>query len=467
MAIYSQEFLKTAEQEFKNFAFKYHFIACWVAIILNPIWGISDYYNSPKNFVNFIVFRIVISCLILITVLSRKKFKKIPELLAMIPFLGISIQNAYMYSVMNVVELHNHTFAYIALFIGAGMFVLWNTIFSVIIVAISIVANILLFWINSHLSMTEIIMNGGLLTTSVALFSILLIYTRTSLTKKTIIAQLALKENKRQLEIKNELIEEKNKDINDSINYAQRIQYAIFPPLSKIEKNLNEYFILFQPKDIVSGDFYWFSKLRTTPSLDKPSEEVVVIAAADCTGHGVPGALMSIIGSAILNQSTTEPTVNSPAQALSYLDKQLANNLHSINDGMDIALCAINQTKMELQYAGANNPLYVIRKKQLIEIKSNKIAIGGNPDNGIEKAFTNHVLQLEKDDCIYLFTDGYADQFGGENGKKLKYKNFQNFLIEINHLSMKEQQMELTNFFSKWKGDLDQVDDVLVIGIRV
>lgn len=467
MAIYSQEFLKTAEQEFKNFAFKSHFIACWVAIVLNPIWGISDYYNSPKNFVNFIVFRITISMLILITVLSNKKIIQLPETLALVPFIGISIQNAYMYSVMDIVELHNHTFAYIALYIGAGMFVLWNTIFSVIVVGVSILANVLFFWINSDLSFHEILINGGLLTTSVALFSILLIYTRTSLTKRTIIAQLALEENKRQLEIKNELIEEKNKDINDSINYAQRIQYAIFPPLSKIEQDLKEYFILFQPKDIVSGDFYWFSKLRTTPSLDKPSEEVIVIAAADCTGHGVPGALMSIIGSSILNRSTTEATVNSPAEALSYLDKQLANNLHSINDGMDIALCAINQTKMELQYAGANNSLYIIRNKQLIEFKSNKIAIGGNPENRIEKDFTNHIIQLEKEDCIYLFTDGYADQFGGENGKKLKYKNFQNLLIEINHLSMKEQHQELTNFFSKWKGDLDQVDDVLVIGMRV
>lgn len=467
MTINSNDFQKSADQEFKNFAAKYHFIAAWVAIILNPIWGISDYYNSPKNFGNFMLFRIIVTLIIFIMLLFRKKFIRFPEIFPLIIFIGISIQNAYMYSMMNIVELQNHTFAYIALFIGAGMFILWDTIFSVIVVSISLIANIVLFSINSHLTLHEIIINGGLLTTTVALFSIVLIYTRTNLTKKTILAQLALAENKRQLEIKNELIEEKNKDINDSINYAQRIQHAIFPPMPKIESSLKDYFILFQPKDIVSGDFYWFSKLRTTPSENRISEEVVVIAAVDCTGHGVPGALMSIIGSSILNQSTTEPSVNSPAQALTYLDKQLANNLHSINDGMDIALCAINQTKMELQYAGANNPLYLIRDKQLIEYKADKKAIGGSFEVDAQKEFTNHIIQLEKGDCIYLFSDGFADQFGGDSGKKLKYKNFQNILIEMNSYSMKEQQEQLSNFFTNWKGNLDQVDDVLVIGIRV
>jgi serine phosphatase RsbU (regulator of sigma subunit) len=461
------DFKKVGEQDFKKFANKYHLIAAWVAIILNPIWGIIDYFNSPDNFVNFTIFRLAISVIILITVFYKKKFVRCPEMIGLVPFLGIAIQNAYMLSVMNLTEMHNHTFAHIALFIGAGMFILWDTIFSIIVVSVSLVANIVLFSINSDLSFNEVLMNGGLLTTSVALFSIVLIYTRTNLTRKTIYAQLALAESNLELEIKNELIEEKSKDINDSINYAQRIQQAIFPPLSKIEESLKDYFILFHPKDIVSGDFYWFSKLNTTPSDSKPSEEIIVLAAVDCTGHGVPGALMSIIGSAILNQSTTEPKVNSPAEALTYLDKQLSSNLHSINDGMDIAFCAINQTTLRLQYAGANNPIYIIRNNELIEIKSDKKAIGGINEIGQDKVFTNHSFQLEKNDCIYLFTDGYADQFGGEKGKKLKYKAFQELLVESSDFSMQEQQQKLQDFFENWKGKLDQIDDVLVIGIRI
>ncbi len=388
-------------------------------------------------------------------------------MMGLVPFLGIAIQNAYMLSVMNVTEVQNHTFAHIALFIGAGMFILWDTIFSIIVVLVALAANIVLFSINSDLSFNEVLMNGGLLTISVALFSIVLIYTRTNLTRKTIYAQLALAESNLELEIKNELIEEKNKDINDSINYAQRIQQAIFTPLSKIEGSLKDYFILFQPKDIVSGDFYWFSKLSTTATESKPAEQIIVLAAVDCTGHGVPGALMSIIGSTILNQSITEKSVNSPAEALTYLDKQLSSNLHSINDGMDIAFCAINQTTLQLQYAGANNPIYIIRKNELIEIKSDKKAIGGINEIGQDKVFTNHTFQLEKNDCIYLFTDGFADQFGGEKGKKLKYKLFQDLLIESSDFSMKEQQQKLQGFFENWKGKFDQIDDVLLIGVRI
>jgi len=306
-----------------------------------------------------------------------------------------------------------------------------------------------------------------MLTLSVALFTILLIHTRTNLTKREIIARLALAESNNQLEIKNEIIEEKNKDIRDSINYAQRIQQAILPPAEKMDMVLKDYFILFNPKDIVSGDFYWHAALKTTPQDGKPSESVVVMAAVDCTGHEVPGALMSIIGSTILNQTITAAAVNSPADALGFLNKEIAKTLNSIKDGMDMALCAINFEKLELQYAGANNPLYIVRQKQFIEVKADKLAIGADTENAEVKIFTNHVIKLEKGDSIYLFTDGYADQFGGPNGKKFKYKKFQDLLIEIQDNSMPEQKHILNYHFEQWKGTLEQVDDILVIGIRV
>jgi sigma-B regulation protein RsbU (phosphoserine phosphatase) len=448
-------------------AFKYHVLTAWVAFGLNPIWAIGDYFNSPLHFTDFLIFRLVVSFLSLLVVLFKNKFTTRPEIIALVPFLGIAIQNAYMYSVMNIVELQKHTFAYIALFIGAGMFVLWRPIYSITIVIISLICNVVFFSLFGHLKVGDILINGGMLTFTVAVFSILLIHTRTNLTKREIIARLALAESNNELEIKNEIIEEKNKDIRDSINYAQRIQQAILPSFEKINKVLNDYFILFKPKDIVSGDFYWHATVRTTPVNNEPPQDIIVMAAVDCTGHGVPGALMSIIGSTILNQTTTSAAVNSPADALGFLNKEITKTLNSIKDGMDMALCAINLKKMELQYAGANNPLYIVRQKQFIEVKADKQAIGADTDNSDVKVFTNHSIKLEKGDSIYLFTDGYADQFGGPNGKKFKYKKFQDLLIEIQDNSMEEQKHILNYHFEQWKGKLEQVDDILVIGIRV
>ncbi|MBL7884596.1 MAG: SpoIIE family protein phosphatase [Bacteroidia bacterium] len=455
------------QAELKATAYKYHVLIAWVGVVLNPLWVIGDYFNIPTHFNDFLIFRLVVAFATLIGVLARKKLVNHPEFIVFIPIIGISIQNAYMYSVMDVVEIQKHTFAYIALFIGAGMFVLWAPIYSIIVVVASFIANVVFFNLFSELKLDDILINGGLLTTSVALFTILLIYTRTNLTKKEIISRLALAESNMQLADKNKIIEEKNKDIKDSITYAQRIQQAILPPSDRIDNILNDYFILYKPKDIVSGDFYWYASLKTTPLDGKPQEDIVVIAAVDCTGHGVPGALMSIIGTTILNQSISDKEVNSPADALKFLNKQLARNLNSINDGMDMAFCAINFHKMEMQFSGANNPLYIVRGKQFIEVKADKQAIGADHQNSDSKEFTNHTIKLEKGDCVYLFTDGYADQFGGPHGKKYKYKKFQELLLEIQDNSMKEQEFLLNYHHEQWKGDLEQVDDILVIGIKI
>lgn len=465
-------------------ALKYHLLIARVGLVLNLVFAIGDYFNSPAHFTDFLIFRIVVSSLTLIIVLLKNKFVQHPEIIVLVPLIGISIQNAYMYSVLNGTEFQKHTFAYITLFIAAGMFILWKPIYSIIVVTVSLIANIIFFWMNSNMAISEILINGGLLTLSVALFSILLIYSRTNLTKKEIIARLALAESNNQLAFKNEIIEEKNKDIRDSINYALNIQKAILPPVEKMDKVLKDYFILYKPKDIVSGDFYWFETKLSTPRNNEPAQEVAVLAAVDCTGHGVPGALMSVIGSTILNQTINRATVNNPGDALSQFNKKVSETLSSIRDGMDMALCSINFEKMELQYAGANNPLYIVRKigneelisdndtfqqstrnQQLIEIKADKQAIGADTDK--TKIFTNHKIKLEKGDAIYLFTDGYADQFGGEKGKKFKYSKFKELLIESHEKSMKEQKNILENQFEKWKGNLEQVDDILVIGIKV
>jgi serine phosphatase RsbU (regulator of sigma subunit) len=448
-------------------AFKFHVIIAWVAVVLNPIWVIGDFYNTPNHFTEFLIFRVVVSIATIIVIVFRNKLKNTPEFIALIPFIGISIQNAYMYSVMTTAELQTHTFAYIALFIGAGMFVLWTPMYSILVVIISFVANILLFQLNSQLRIGEILINGGMLTASVAVFTILLIYTRTSLTRKEIIARLSLAESNKELEVKNKIILEKSKDMFDSINYAERIQHAMLPAFDKIGQDLKDFFILYKPKDVISGDFYWYANVRTTPSNGKEEENVIVIAAVDCTGHGVPGALMSIIGSTILNQTTTNAAVNTPADALGFLNRQINKTLNTIKDGMDMSLCAINMNKMELEFAGANNPVYIVRNGRLIEIKADKQSIGADVEHSEIKTFTNHRFGLERGDCIYMFTDGYADQFGGPAGKKFKYKQFHELLTDIHTYPMKEQIQILDARHKAWRGSLDQVDDILVIGFRI
>jgi PAS domain S-box-containing protein len=283
-----------------------------------------------------------------------------------------------------------------------------------------------------------------------------------------------------------EIIREKNKDITDSINYARRIQTAILPAENELAEHLKDYFVLYKPKDIVSGDFYWFSYVTTTIPDEQIQRKVILIAAVDCTGHGVPGAFMSLVGSTLLNQTISSPSVNHPSDALNYLNRELKKTLRqkggesSIRDGMDMTFCAIDPAGMKLEFSGANNPIYIFRRDasnpahcELIELKGDKQPIGSDSDE-TKKPFSNHVLELKKGDTIYLFTDGYADQFGGPKGKKFKYSQFKDLLLSVQDKAMKEQKIILDNAIEEWKavpkenGDMhEQVDDILLIGVRV
>ncbi|MDQ3048437.1 MAG: SpoIIE family protein phosphatase, partial [Bacteroidota bacterium] len=267
---------------------------------------------------------------------------------------------------------------------------------------------------------------------------------------------------------KNE-IEEKNKDITSSIEYSKRIQRSVFIEKSKIKELAPESFIFFKPRDIVSGDFYWFTE---THSMANPENHLLVVAAVDCTGHGVPGAFMSIIGHTLLNQTVNNPSIESPADALNYINSEIKKTLNQkadetpIRDGMDMALAVIDFKNKKLSFAGANNPLYIVRGTALIELKGNKQPITASSDS-ISNYFLNQTFDLEKNDCVYLFTDGYADQFGGTRGKKYMYKRFKETLVSFQDNSMEEQKGLLHYTFENWKGSLEQVDDVLVIGIRI
>jgi serine phosphatase RsbU (regulator of sigma subunit) len=257
-------------------------------------------------------------------------------------------------------------------------------------------------------------------------------------------------------------IEAKNKDITDSIKYAKRIQLA-FLPKSGFEKEFPDNgFILYKPKDIVSGDFYW---------MEKKGNEVL-IAAVDCTGHGVPGAFMSIVGFNLLNQAVNEHGTTKPSDILDEMNAGVTDTLRqyedeaTVKDGMDIALCNINYDTLVLQYAGAYNSLWITRDEKLIELNANKFPVGTFVGETVRK-FDNQSFQLQKGDNIYLFTDGYADQFGGPLGKKFKYKQLQQLLKDNSTKPAKEQKAVLVKTFENWIGRLEQVDDVLIIGIRV
>ncbi len=258
-------------------------------------------------------------------------------------------------------------------------------------------------------------------------------------------------------------LEDLYKDVTDSIRYAKRLQYSILPPEELITEICPNSFVLFKPKDIVSGDFYWFDQ------LDGKS----LCAAVDCTGHGVPGAFMSLVGSNGLNAAVREHGTVLPGLILDELNKFVSESLNKdrgnedshVRDGMDLSLCSIDYKTLELQFSGANNPLYIIRNEEFIIIKADKFAIGSF-DPGAQN-YISHKMQLQKGDMLYMFSDGYADQFGGERGKKFLYKNFRDELMSIHRKEMEQQRKYLDDTIKKWQGSYEQVDDILVIGIRI
>jgi serine phosphatase RsbU (regulator of sigma subunit) len=276
---------------------------------------------------------------------------------------------------------------------------------------------------------------------------------------------------KEELEKQNDVIEEKNdklqmlyNDVTDSIKYALRIQQSILPPTSYVKKYIPDVFFLYKPKDIVSGDFYWFEE----------QGENLFIAAVDCTGHGVPGALMSMVGNNILNRSVTDHSLTDSAAILDELNEGVSRALRvgqeegqGSKDGMDISLCRINYKQNLLQYAGAFNPLYRIRNGEFEEFKANKFPIGHYGEEPALK-YTNIDFEIQKGDIYYLFTDGYADQFGGPRGKKFLYKRFRELLLHICTFPMAEQQRLLDKEITEWMGDTEpQLDDILVIGFKI
>ena len=276
-----------------------------------------------------------------------------------------------------------------------------------------------------------------------------------------------IEQKNEKITVQRDQIASKNQEITDSINYAEKIQTAVLPSKKLLNEIITDHFIIYRPKDIVSGDFYWFTQ----------TDKYFIIAAADCTGHGVPGAFMSMLGITLLNEIVNNRNIVEAKEILNELREAVKKSLrqegnyNEQKDGMDIALCVLNNKEQTLQYAGANNPLYIIRKNseskehELLEYKADRMPIGIFPKDHL--SFNNNDIKLEEDDRIYMFSDGFADQFGGEKGNKFKSKNLKNLILSVQDKSMEEQKKWMENSLDEWQGNYNQVDDILLIGIKI
>jgi serine phosphatase RsbU (regulator of sigma subunit) len=265
--------------------------------------------------------------------------------------------------------------------------------------------------------------------------------------------------NRKKLEVLYKKLESAHQDIRDSINYAKIIQDAILPERTTLFENFPNSFIFFKPKDVLSGDFYWYERL----------DGKFLFAVADCTGHSVPGALLAVMGNNLLQEAVNVKRLSNPALVLERLNSQvqeiLKQRITSLHDGMDIAFCCIDLYSKTMLYSGANRPLIILREGEVIEYKPNKIPIGGAEKNGV--TFDEIEIALLEKDRLFIFSDGYADQFNGQTGKKLLSKRFKKLLTTTAHLPVMIQKRLLVRYFEKWKGVEDQVDDVLLMCIEI
>lgn len=283
-------------------------------------------------------------------------------------------------------------------------------------------------------------------------------------TREVVMQKDEIAEGKRLVELQHAVLEEKNHEIIQSINYAKHLQDAILPSALAIRESLSDYFLLYLPKDIVAGDFYWFER------IEKEGLSYLYFAVADCTGHGVPGAMVSVVCSNALNRALLEFAITEPGLILEKVRELVIETFKKseseVKDGMDISLVCYDRANKEIKWAGANNPLWIIKtgSEEVIEIKADKQPVGLHFD---PKPFTTHTISLAAGDCFYLISDGYADQFGGPNGKKFKSAVFKQLLISISALSMSDQEEKVAGAFHQWKDGFEQVDDVSVWGVRV
>jgi serine phosphatase RsbU (regulator of sigma subunit) len=469
---------------FKEQARKYAIMTFKIGGWLTPLWLILDYTMAPESFNLFLLFRFFGTLVLLGTAYLLERNKISINISYLIGYLTTLMYVSFMCSVVPKESLLTYILGYTMVVLVGNFFLLMKIISSLFYYLLSIT---ILFVFNSIVqnhSNLDILNNGGYLFITLGAFGVGISYLHYLSEKKSIINRLRiqksneiLKKQQKDLQIKNteillqkHALENKNKEITDSINYAKRIQNALLSleNLQDTDK-LPEHYIFFQPRDIVSGDFYW----------EKLIGDYWYVCVADCTGHGVPGGFMSMLGISLFN-NIVEHENQSPAQILDDVRHSLLTYLRSDYDGMDVSLCKINLNTYEIEWSGANNPLWIVKNPDTlsdistlsyydeflsgIELKPDKQPVGKHL---IQKPFTNHKLKLNKGDEIILFTDGYADQFGGPRGKKFKYRNFKLLHKKIAQLSIQKQKHIIESAFLEWKGNYEQIDDICVMGIKI
>lgn len=441
-----------------------HIIGAWIAIIFDPIFGFTDYLNIPDHFPELMAIRLSVSILTFIALRLYLK-KGFPSWwIVLVPFVLISFQNSYTFMLIEEDNILGHCLNYIALFLGGGMFILWPMYLSVGVVVFSFLITFIFFGLNAHVGLDQFWVHGGLLLVNIEIFMIILIQFRYRLTVRELKAKLALEKSKNILAIQKAETEKKNELILDSIQYAKRIQDAILGDQEMISSWFKDSFILFKPKDIVSGDFYFLYK--------NPSNNTRIVVGADCTGHGVPAALMTVLGNSLLTDIIEHRGIYKPDQILKELDNSLikvlkkrGENYAEVNDGMDISILSFIDNKV--YFSSAKNPLIHIRNGELEQIKGSKFAIGGSAIESIDKSFELHEFDANQGDKFYIYSDGFQDQFGGPKNKKYMTKKYRNLLLESSRSALSEQKNALFKEFTEWKGEHEQTDDLLVIGIEV
>ncbi len=420
-------------------------------MILYPLWTINDYLFSPEWYWEFLILRLIVAVpLVFFYYLATKGKIDYYKPLTYLIFVAAA-EVAFMCTVVNPEAQIPFFLGYTTVYTVVLFIILAPPAFTLGYYLFGVVAFFLFALFFGKYPLITYFKNGAALYLTVSSFAwILSVFNYRSVLRE-IEARVLLDESHRELE-------KKNKEIIDSITYARRIQSTILPPVEEFSKKFREYFLLYLPKDIVAGDFYWL----------ETHQGKTYFAVADCTGHGVPGAMVSVVCSSALTKALTEENRLIPGELLDCTKKivvdKFSKSKEKVKDGMDIVLCCLENNN-RLLYSGANNPLWIYRAEtgEIEEIFPDKQPVGMYPLN---KNFETKTVELQENDVIYLFSDGFQDQFGGKRGKKLKAGRLKKYLTEIACEPLAVQREKLHAFFEEWKGNHEQIDDICILGIK-
>lgn len=438
-------------------AITYNGIGLWIALLAYPVWGLLDHFlASDEQYHLFLNQRIICAIIMFGFAITHLKWKFNTDWLAYPVVLTIGTDIAYKCNVVNHEILTPYMIQYCTLFVCSGMLHIWSIKNSLIVVVFTLAVFI---GFREHYqlhSYPDILSNGGLIILTVLIVYVFLINTRLILMKKAFVARYKLNLTLNELQDKNQIIEKKNVQIVDSINYGKRIQHAFLPEPHTLQKAFNDHLIFYRPKNVVSGDFYWFAE----------TESRYYFATADCTGHGVPGAFMSIIGATLLNQLVHEKKLINPNDILTHLRNELRVVLkqesNDVRDGMELGIISIEKDKSKLYYSGARIGLFMVVNGEIHDIIPDKQPIGGLDYKGFNN-YTLHEIEVQKGTALFMTSDGYPDQFNDENKKMGKSKTKELFK-KLAQLTPNEAAKHIEKSFDQWRGTQDQIDDVLVSG---